>query len=133
MELSIFLVQIIGIYFLVVGISALIKTKEWQHVVKHLIEHEHVAIAYLAGILTLIMGLIVGLSHNVWTGGVPTVIATVVGWLILVKGVTYFLLPHNTWVSGVRRMNSMKLYKTFGIIYIILGAYMAYNGFSLGA
>lgn len=130
---SIFLVQIIGIYFLVVGISALVKTKEWQHVVKHLMEHEHIAIAYLAGILTLIMGLIVVLSHNVWTGGAPTIIATVVGWLILLKGATYFLLPHNIWISWVREMNNMKLYKIFGIIYIILGAYMIYNGFGFGA
>lgn len=130
---SIFLVQIVGIYFLVVGISALLKTKEWQHVVKHLMEHEHVAIAYLAGILTLIMGLIVVLNHNVWTGDAPTIIATVVGWLILVKGATYFLLPQSLWVGWVRKINSVKLYKTFSIIYIILGAYMVYNGFGLGA
>ena len=133
MELSIFLVQIIGIYFLVVGISALSKPKEWQHVVRHLMEHEHIAIAYLAGILTLIMGLIVVLSHNVWTGDAPTVIATIVGWLILVKGATYFLLPHNVWVGWVRKMNNAKLYRTFSIIYILLGVYMVYNGFGLGA
>lgn len=129
---SMFLVQIIGIYFLLVGISALAKPKEWQHVVKHLMEHEHVAIAYLAGILTLIMGLIVVLNHNVWTGGAPTIIATIVGWLILVKGATYFLLPNHIWVGWVRKLNSLKLYKIFGIIYIILGAYMVYNGFGLG-
>jgi hypothetical protein len=126
---SIFLVQVIGIYFLVVGISALIKSKEWQHVVKHLMEHEHTALAYLAAIFTFIIGLIVVLNHNVWTGGIPVVIATVVGWLILVKGVTYFLLPSHVWVSWVRKMNGLKLYKIFGIIYIIIGAYMAYNGF----
>ena len=126
---SIFLVQIIGIYFLVVGVSAIMKPKEWQHVVKHLMEHEHTALAYVASIFTFIIGLIVVLNHNVWTGGAPTVIATVVGWLILVKGVTYFLLPHSVWVSWVRKLNNIKLYRTVGILYIIVGAYMAYTGF----
>ena len=133
MELSIFLVQIIGIYFLVVGISALIKSKEWQHVLKHLMEHEHTALVYVAAIFTFILGLIVVLSHNVWTGDAPTIIATVVGWLILVKGATYFLLPNPVWVSWMRKINSLKLFKIVGVIYIIIGAYMAYNGFGLGA
>ena len=133
MELSIFLVQIIGIYFLIVGVSALIKAKEWQHVVKHLMEHEHIALAYVAGIFTFIMGLIIVLNHNVWTGDIPVIIATIVGWLILIKGATYFLLPQKVWTSWVRKMNKMKLYKTFGFIYIVIGAYMVYNGFGLGA
>ena len=126
---SMFLVQIIGIYFLVVGISALVKSKEWQHVVKHLMEHEHTALAYVAAIFTFIIGLIIVLNHNVWTGGAPTVIATIVGWLILVKGATYFLLPNHVWVGFVRKLNNIKLYKTVGIFYIIVGAYLAYNGF----
>lgn len=126
---SMFLVQIVGIYFLIVGISALTKPKEWQHVVKHLMEHEHTALAYVAAIFTFILGLMIVLNHNIWTGGAPTVIVTIVGWLILLKGLTYFLLPNHMWVSWVRKLNSLKLFKTVGIIYIILGAYMAYNGF----
>lgn len=133
MDISIFLAQIIGIYFLVVGISAITKPKEWQHVVKHLVEHEHTALAYIAAIFAFILGLILVLIHNVWGGDVTTTIVTIIGWLILIKGVTYFLLPSRIWVGWAQKFNNIKVYRIIGVVYIIVGAYLTYNGFGLGA
>ena len=36
------------------------------------------------------------LGHNVWSGIAPTVIATVLGWLVLLKSVLIVLLPART-------------------------------------
>jgi hypothetical protein len=48
---------------------------------------------FILGLITVISGLAMVIGHNVWSGGAPTVLVTVVGWLALIKGLFFLLLP----------------------------------------
>jgi hypothetical protein len=43
-------------------------------------------------IISLVVGVAMIVGHNVWSGGVLAVVVTLVGWLILLKGVALLVL-----------------------------------------
>jgi hypothetical protein len=43
-------------------------------------------------IISLVVGVAMIVGHNVWSGGVLAVFVTLVGWLILLKGVALLVL-----------------------------------------
>ena len=89
------------------------------------------AALWLAGMAGLAAGLALVLCHNVWSGGAPTVVVTVVGWVILVKGVALLLvpLPPGTLaaLSGAL-LNPAFLYADSAFLFA-LGLYLAVAGF----
>ena len=50
-------------------------------------------ILLVAGIVALAAGLAMVIGHNVWSGGAPVVVVTLIGWIILVRAVLILLLP----------------------------------------
>src|SRR5260370_38753266 len=47
----------------------------------------------IAGLFALVAGLAMVIGHNRWSGGVLTVVVTVLGWLTLIKGVAIVAAP----------------------------------------
>jgi hypothetical protein len=47
----------------------------------------------LAGLFALFSGVAMVIGHNRWSGGVVTVVVTVLGWLSLIKGVVVLAAP----------------------------------------
>ncbi len=50
-------------------------------------------ILLVTGIIALAAGLAMVIGHNVWSGGAPTVLVTLVGWILFVRAVVILLLP----------------------------------------
>ena len=86
---------------------------------------------FIAGLVGILGGLAIILTHNVWEVGWRTVI-TVFGWAALLKGVSYILFPerlmHTAIVVLEGEWQRLMLAVTF-----LLGCYLAYHGFGLGA
>jgi uncharacterized membrane protein (DUF441 family) len=119
--LSIFLAKVLGIYFIVLCLALLNKTTRKN--LFDLVEKEGIS---LVGLITLVIGIAMVVSHNVWTGW-PIVI-TIIGWLSVIKGVCLLFFP--TAYSGLymKMRNSDWLY-AFLIIGVVLGVFLTYVGF----
>ena len=50
----------------------------------------------MAGLFALVAGVAMVVGHNRWSGGVLTVVVTVLGWLTLIKGVAILAAPSGT-------------------------------------
>ena len=122
MEISIVLAQIIGITFIVLGLSMLFN-KQWTAVmVEDLVKNQ--GLIWMAGLIALMMGAVTVVLNNFWTSGLPLFV-TVVGWLALIKGVVILLFPNFT-VSWYGKMNKGNIFFWAGLIILILGVILLF-------
>ncbi|NQU77545.1 hypothetical protein HQ544_02500 [Candidatus Falkowbacteria bacterium] len=125
MDVSIFLAKVLGLYLVIVSIAILANRKILPKVAKMYMHHE--PILFTEGAFALIIGLLMVVSHNIWTSD-WRVIITILAWLTLLKGVGRLLAPESLakWAA--------KNYKYFTpagfIIGIVLGVYLLKIGFT---
>ena len=128
MEHSIFLAKVLGLYLLIVPAAVLLKRKQFAELAKEFVANP--AIVFLSGLFALILGLLMVVSHNVWTADWRAVI-TFMGWLTLAKGVVRILFPEKLATFAIDPSSTKW---TFALIVLLgLGIYLTYVGFSGGA
>jgi hypothetical protein len=128
METSIYLAKLIGPIYLVVAIGLLLNQEHYRSVAKEFAASP--ALFYLSGIIALIIGGLIVLLHNVWSGW--PIVVTLLGWAAIAKGAVRTLVP--TWATGVvgkMTANANALTAT-GLAALALGAYLTAMGYWLG-
>jgi len=128
MDTTLFLAQAIGIYALVMGVALVVRNKEMSRLINSFFDNE--AMSFLAGFMTLVVGLLIVLNHNVWESGVAWII-TLAGWAALVKGVLYIVFPKVMERTAKKMLGRSSSYIWYGVIMILIGAYLAGRGFGL--
>ena len=124
-RLTIFLARLIGL-FTVLLIAALLL--RGSAMIQAAIADKPVMFTY--AIISLALGLAMILGHNVWSGGALPVVVTLVGWLILAKGLLLLFLTPQGLTGFFERMQygeHMYLYLTPSLV---LGLYLTWAGFT---
>jgi hypothetical protein len=127
METSIYLAKLMGPIYLVVAIGMLLNREQFSAVAKEFATSP--ALFYLSGIIALIIGDLIVILNNVWSGW-PIVI-TLVGWVAIAKGVARTVLPTRTgaWASNVSGNANVLTVAAF--VVLALGAYLTAMGYWL--
>lgn len=126
METTIFLAKAWGLLITIASFSLLANPKGFKKVM-HYMKNE--GSVFIAGYVSLILGIITVLLHNIWEGGLAATIITVFGWLALAKGSLRILLPGLVKrIIGYfeKRRGFMKLMLFAGLIF---GIYLLIVGF----
>jgi len=123
---TLFLAQVMGVYFVVVGLSLVLYPKRTIRAI-HEIADDYL-VPYLSGAIALVVGLLVVLTHNVWDD-LTTSTVSLVGWLSLIKGALFFLLPHNSFTELAEKFSTQKACLMWGTITTVIGLYLVYVGF----
>ena len=82
------------------------------------------------GMVGLAAGLAMVLSHNLWSGGAPTVVVTAFGWLMLVKSLLTLLLPVPAVTTLYAQVGFAGYFYAYIGGYLVLGAWLTYAGFA---
>jgi len=125
-DFSLLLVQVIGIYLLVTGLSLLLYPKRTARAI-HEVANDYL-VPYLGGAVALILGLLIVLTHNVWTN-LMTSIVSLVGWIAVVKGALMFLLPHDSMKGIAEKFSTGRAPMIWGVVAVAIGLYLSYMGF----
>lgn len=125
MELSIFLAKVIGLYFLIACLAVLINHKPFNQMVNEYVKNK--PIIFFHGLIALLVGLLLVVSHNVWIYGWPVVI-TIIGWLALLKGIAHLFAPQKSIEWGLSIYKSLE--PVLFIIGLLVGLYLTYVGFT---
>ena len=123
---SIFLAQVIGIYLFLVSLAMLMHQAYSKKVI-----HEFLAIPSLialSGGLSLIIGLLLVVSHNIWVAKWPVLI-TIIGWIMLLQGCARIFIP-DTFVKFMKDLTSKKGYLLMSWVWLLVGLYLMWMGFS---
>ena len=125
MDVSIFLAKVFGLYLVIVSLSLLINRQKFKQLFSDFLNNSPAS--FLSAIMTLIMGILLILFHNIWTTD-WRVLITLLSWLVFIKGTVRVLYPKFD-VLFVSMVNKESFYAWAGGIYLILGGYLLYLGY----
>lgn len=90
MDNTTILAHVLGIVFVVLGISMVFNKKSMSAVVADLVSNN--MFMWFGGLIALIIGAIMIAINNSWTSGL-TLFVTVIGWVALLKGIFILVFP----------------------------------------
>jgi hypothetical protein len=127
MELTYFLAELIGLYFLIVGVLMVFRKRLFLQVVQEF--YAGSALMFLGGWVAMFLGLLMVLIHNYWNAGFLALVITLVGWAALLKGAALLFMPKciSRWVTIFKLE---KLFYLYAVVVLIIGAYLAHAGFT---
>ncbi len=127
-RLTVFLAQSIGLFTVLLVAGFLVRGGE---IIEATAADRPVMLSY--AIIGLAMGVAMTVGHNVWSGGALTVIVTLVGWLILAKGLLLLVLPPEALSGMMQQMRYAEHYRVFLAPALVLGLYLTWAGFTAPA
>ena len=122
-RLTVFLARLLGLFTVLVVLTLLFRGSA---MVEMAIPNQPIMLTY--AIISLAIGLAMVLGHNVWSNGLLPAVVTLVGWLILAKGLLLlFLTPEIL-------MRFFEHYAEHIYLYVgpslVIGLYLIWAGFS---
>lgn len=130
MELSMLLAQVMGLYIMLEGLLVLTRQKFIVNLVDDLDRNK--ALMFVMGAMVTILGLLVVLTHNVWEPSWK-VLPTIIGWAMVIKGILVLFVPKIMLGKAKKVAKNRNLAVLLGIVALLLGGFLAYTGFGLGA
>jgi hypothetical protein len=127
-QLTIFLARLLGLFTVLVVAAMLIRGSA---LVDAALANQPAMLIY--GITSLGLGLAMVLGHNVWSGGALPVVVTLVGWLILAKGIVLLLLAPDAVARLSGQMHDGERFNLYLIPSLVIGIYLAWAGFTAKA
>ena len=125
-SLSIFLAQLLGLYFLVAGLVIMVRRRSLIPAVAEFGHNQ--ALVLIVALVELIAGLAIAIAHPIlspdWRG-----IITLIGWWMIIESVIYFVLPFSGMRKLIRMFNHSRWYISGGFVSVVLGLYLAGAGF----
>jgi len=123
-----FLGQIIGIIFLVGGLSILFQKKVFVEVVNDIVSNR--ALLWMMGVISLLGGLLIVLTNNIWYGGFFPFVITLIGWIMILRGIFGMFASHETVSSWTHKLKVIKLSWLYAVIILLVGLYLTLGGFA---
>lgn len=128
MSLTHFLARAIGLFCLVFAASMIFRKKVVVEVIKELRKDR--ALLYIIGNISLILGLLIVLVHNIWNDGLLALVVTVIGWALVLRGVVAMFVQDKTVKKAVRLARIEEYPEMYALIFVFIGAYLTAAGFA---
>jgi hypothetical protein len=126
MQNSIFIAKLVGPLMLAVAAALFIDRTAFKSMAEEFLQSR--ALLYLSGILTMLAGVAIILTHNVWVAN-WRVVVTLLGWILAIGGAVRIVVPGRTqaWGRGLLRHPSGPLIA--GAIWLAFGAILTFYGY----
>ena len=123
---SMFLAKLLGMYYLVVGISRFINRQTFIEIKDNL--HKNVALMFYKRVLIFIFGAYVVLKHNIWEAD-WTLIITAIGWTCFIKGAILIMHPSGFCKHTHTPQSRQRIMLIYATVMCILGGILTFFGF----
>ena len=124
---TIFLSRLIGLYSLVTSVSMLMHKGAMVETVAALANAPPLLL--IGGMFTLLAGLALVLSHNLWSGGALPLVNTLLGWVLLFRGIVLVFISPGGAAALYEALHFEQLYYLYVAIPLALGLYLTGAGF----
>ena len=129
MDVSTFLARVFGLYLIIVCLAVLFRFKAIQAAYDEMVSSKGHVI--FGGFLSLVIGILVVVSHSVFIWDWRLLI-TLLGYLALLKGIWLLFFPETALKFKRSVMGNKPVYRIIIIIFLLIGLYLAYQGFFCG-
>ncbi len=124
-RLTVFLARFIGLFTVVLVVAFLVRGSAG---VEAAVADGPVMLVY--AIISLATGVAMILGHNVWSGGALPVVVTLVGWLILAKGLMLLFVTPEALQQIFDHMHYGEHYYLYLAPSLVVGLYLSWAGFT---
>ena len=124
-RLTVFLARFIGLFTVVLVVALLVRGSA---TVEAAVADGPVMLVY--AIISLATGVAMILGHNVWSGGALPVVVTLVGWLILAKGLMLLFVTPDALQQIFDHMHYGEHYYLYLAPSLVIGLYLTWAGFT---
>jgi hypothetical protein len=128
MTLTLLLAKVFGIALIAVSLALLTKRDLFAKITRDFLQQD--LLRLVISFSELVAGLFIVIGHNVWSP-LPAAVITVLGWVFVLEGGSYLLLPEKYTARFINAVNRPHFFIASGIIGLILGVYLADFGFAL--
>ncbi len=90
MEVTLFIAKLVGAWMIIQGLVMVLRHKSMVKTLDDFFANR--GIAFVAGFMLTVIGLVLVITHNVWEWSVLGLI-TLINWIILLKGIMYMGFP----------------------------------------
>jgi hypothetical protein len=128
MQNSAFIARLMGPLLLINAAAILINRRGFQEMIAGATRNP--GIIYLAGLLSLLAGLLIVEFHNLWVAD-WRILITVVGWLAILGGIARIVYPAGMAELGAKMVSRDSLMVGGAIFSILLGGTLTIKGYGL--
>jgi uncharacterized protein YjeT (DUF2065 family) len=126
MQTSYFIAQILGPTLVIMGVGLLATPDAFRETASEFLRSR--ALIYLAGLLALVPGLAIVLTHNVWVTD-WRVLITIFGWLAVIGGAFRIMMPKQVARMGTVIIAHERWIRGAGAGVTALGAVLSFFGY----
>jgi hypothetical protein len=123
--------RIFGLWILLVVLGMLANRQNTLDVMSGFFASQ--ALMWTTGVFTALVGVVVVVTHNRWSGGALPFIVTLYGWIALVKGLMFVWLPASAEEAFYNALHFGQYFYLYFIVSLAIGAYLTYGGFKADA
>jgi hypothetical protein len=127
MATSIFLAKLLGPILLLAAVAVFVNRKAIDALAREVLDGH--ALLLLLGFLDFTAGLAIVLTHNVWVAN-WRVIITLLGWLLLVRGVVRSVIPDQVRPYGLKLLRNPNFINGVVAVMLVLGLVLSYFGYA---
>ncbi|MGB4847319.1 MAG: hypothetical protein WBP41_05335 [Saprospiraceae bacterium] len=125
METSLYLAKIMGLFGALTTFTIILRYKLYLSMED--IVSKNTATMYLSGFMFLLLGILVVVSHSVWTLDWRLTI-TIIGWLLMAKGLMRILIPDFITAMLIKKQTE-KRFIVGEITLFVISIFLIYQGF----
>ncbi len=117
--------SVIGVYLILVSLAVLIHPhRSKKDIAEFLSDHP---LLCLSGGLSVLFGLILVRTHNIWVWHWPVVI-TLIGWLLLLQGICRLFCPDH-FIRWMKKLVTEKRLTMWAWLWLVIGVYLTVVAF----
>ncbi len=128
MELSLFLAQLFGLYFLIAGGVVIARQKSFMPILVDAFKSR--GLLMIVALCQLFAGIALVLSHPIFTPDWKGLITGIGVW-IMIEALFYLTMPYTKISKVIRLFHNPTWFTTGGLVAIVLGAYLTGKGFGM--
>ncbi|MCX7116997.1 MAG: hypothetical protein NTW94_03665 [Legionellales bacterium] len=121
---TVYLATVLGWYMVVFGLLLSVKHVETKAAMEDVLAHR--GQYFMLAIMTLLLGLLLVVSHNLWIMAWPVVV-TVFAWLVLLGGVFRLFFPAASIKMGQDFLRHPMKMKVMGVVFLLVGIFLLYH------
>ena len=125
---TIFLARLLELFCILEGLFLITHKLAMGEMINALFDNA--PMLFILSLITVGIGLVLVLGHNIWSGNALPIVVTLIGWGALIKGILLLFVPQET-AKGLflGSLHYEQFFYLYAAIPLILGAYLTYGGF----
>ena len=126
--LTVYLGRLLGLFTLITSFWLLTERQNTLSTIPALLGDRPAMVIF--AIIALAGGLAIVLAHNIWSGGVLPILVTLIGWVMLIRGVLFLFLPPEATLRILAAMQFERFFYIYLAIPFVLGLSLSYLAFT---